>query len=139
MKVYVSAPWADRQAVFPVVDHLEKAGYVVTSKWHLQEDIDDEQYLEENAESDLEELLEADVLLVLNTRLSEGKAFEAGYFYNSDSPIIVVGARSKENIFYYCPKIAVVPTLEDALDRLANLSVNHDASAEWLDDEAAGG
>jgi hypothetical protein len=65
-------------------------------------------------------VISSDIVLVLNLKISEGKAVEQGIAIGFQIPILAVGPKPA-NIFQYLPVVTVVPTVEDALAELRKL------------------
>lgn len=105
MKIYIAAPWAQREAAIKASRKFIQVGHEITSRWfnslgdssdptgilRLPEDIKQEAY------EDIEDVHQADYLVVLNLQLSEGKAVETGLALAWGIPVISIGPRS--NIF----------------------------------------
>lgn len=74
--------------------------------------------LELQALKDLQGVLKANLLIVLNTAKSEGKATEQGIAIADGKPIIAVGERGvvTSNIFHYLMNYRWVKTIEDAVE-----------------------
>ena len=115
MKVYVAAPWADIIYASCVADVLHAAGFRVVSQWHKLDPVC-HRASDRQAISDLNDLWDADALVVLNSRLSEGKAFECGWAIAHHIHVVVVGTRSDANIFHYLPEVTMVPTVAAAIE-----------------------
>lgn len=130
MKIYVAAPWADKEQVPAVAAHLESQGHKITEKWWLVEDrpADDSiqmpDYLREHGELDRDGVLNADLVLVINSSKSEGKAVEQGIAIATNKPIIIVGTRGEvsKNVFHYLPLYKWVPSVEEAYKVIDTIS-----------------
>lgn len=105
MRVYVAAPWVRKADAINAGKLLEHNGFEVTSRWFYHEGdptdstglkCDDSAIIQQALE-DIEDVLSADILMILQLEKSEGKAVETGIAIANDIPFIVVGARS--NIF----------------------------------------
>lgn len=88
VRVYLAGPWADREKVRAVREQLQQAGIDVQSRW-LDKDYDDpidydaaldQARLKREALNDLEDVYNADGLVVYHSRVSEGKSFEQGFY-----------------------------------------------------------
>lgn len=119
MKVYLAAPWVEREKARGVQDALIVAGFEVTSRWLYVDETTCTQ--RDEAYHDLDDLDAADVLVVLNGPISEGKAFEQGYAHCAGKSIIAVGS-APSNVFQHMDEIQVVPTIADAINRLRLLT-----------------
>lgn len=120
MRVYVAAPWVRKTDAINAGKVLETEGFEVTSRWFFHEGdptdstgikCDDGAIIAQALE-DIEDVLSADVVLILQLEKSEGKAVETGIAIANDIPFIVVGDRS--NIFQTLSE-GLFPTLEDAI------------------------
>ena len=101
-------------------EKLREAGFEVISRWiDLPDDTDtdDDDYKREQAEIDIEDLFNADVLVLLNITKSEGKACEVGMCIASGIPVICVGSR-QNNVFLHLPEIFQVNDLDNAIEVL---------------------
>jgi nucleoside 2-deoxyribosyltransferase len=121
-RVYVAAPWVDREQAVPIADKLEALGYTITHKWWLfegesQNALSHEE-LQNYANDDVAGVATADVVLVLNSSKSEGKAVEQGIAIALDIPIICITPEIKpsSNIFHYLDCYTHVKTIEEALE-----------------------
>lgn len=123
-KIYIAAPWIDREQLPAIASQFEAQGHTITWKWWQTDDIaegsSNEAKLEEQALHDLNGVLEAEALVLLNTKKSEGKAVEQGIAIANGTPIIAVGERGIEskNVFHYLSVYTWVPTIEEALCQL---------------------
>lgn len=136
LRVYIAAPWVEKEAAKTVARVFEAAGFDVTSRWHDKHHQDsepgtesyltapkDEALLQKEASDDLEDILKSQGMVVLQYAKSEGKAFEQGFilaasqFTGMNNKIIVVtpdGTRG--NVFQYLKDIyTVVPDVDCAL------------------------
>ena len=120
LKVYIAAPWNNRAEAQVAQDKFEAAGFEVTSHWikyHSDAVLGDPKFDEElcnQAVEDLEDVMKADVFIILNLGKSEGKATELGFAYALGIPTILVGPRTI-NIFYYLPNVFRADTVEQAI------------------------
>ncbi len=129
MIVYTAAPWVNRVAARELRTKLQAQGHVVVSRWldfvgeasiPAEPGSRDAKVLHAEAIHDFEDIDKADVLVVLNSTLSEGKAVEQGYAMAFDMPIIAIGVPS--NVFHYIDEIYTwVPDVEGALAVLAGM------------------
>lgn len=124
MKIYLAAPWIDKDKMAEVSKPFEDAGHKITWHWWqvpgAPEDGTRNAYLTQEAENDADGVFRADVLVLLNTARSEGKAVEQGLAIAWSKPIIAVGKRGEHslNVFHYLPEYKWVPTVQDAIDIL---------------------
>lgn len=70
--------------------------------------------MQEQAEADFSDLLQADVLFYINSMLSEGKATELGLAMATLKPIIVIG-KPERNIFLFLGEFPFFDTIPDAI------------------------
>jgi len=129
MKVYIAAPWAHRIEAAKAQTAFEAAGHVVTSHWikyHPEGELPAEELCVQ-AQQDLHDVLEADTFVILNLALSEGKAFELGYwlgfFAGYDTmfrPRTILAGPYTRNIFYHLPEIEQVDTIADVIRLLSS-------------------
>ncbi len=121
MKLYLAGPWADRAQMPLIAAKFEIEGHTITERWW---EFDDVSYNEANAEAlgdhalrDFVGVMKADALVIINSRMSEGKAVEMGMALVTTKPVIIVGPRT--NVFQYLiPDEWVVDTVEAALEVL---------------------
>lgn len=122
MKIYVAAPWVRKADAIQAGELLKAAGHEITSRWFEHEgDPNDptgatvaSHIIRQQARDDMEDVVSADVVVVLNLEKSEGKAVETGIAIAMGVPVVSVGKRS--NIFQSLGKEVV--TLEDAIEYL---------------------
>lgn len=121
-RLYVAGPWADRPYVNEQAQKLRDAGYTVDARWltiHAEGDGDlnnedpaNQEFYREQALNDIEDLLQADALFLVNTQKSEGKAVETGIAIATLKPTVMVGKRT--NVFHTL-NIPRFDTTEDAI------------------------
>lgn len=124
MKVYIAAPFVDRARMPEIAEKVEAMGHTVTRKWWEVEDLrQDPKASFDCASLDALGVMEADLMLLINSAKSEGKAVEQGIAIANGMPIIAVGKLEEHgnNIFHYLEHYEWVPDLETALDVLAGL------------------
>ena len=133
MRIYLAGPWVDRSAMPGLARSLETAGHTITERWwekeepanvgtvqiddrYLQEHPELTAYFEERAIADFLGVVNADVVVVLNTSKSEGKAVEQGIAFAMMKPVILIGTPS--NVFHYLPSTHKVADINAALEIL---------------------
>jgi nucleoside 2-deoxyribosyltransferase len=123
IKIYLAAPWVEREAARAARTQLQDDGYTVTSRWldvdeagHQKDNPDDEPFYSAQAVNDLQDVARADVVVVLNLKTSEGKAVETGLAIAWTKPVIIIGEKS--NIFHYLPGLPIVPTVGAASEMI---------------------
>lgn len=123
MTLYIAAPWVCRDQAIEVAGKFKEAGFDVNSRWFHHEGsatdntgtyLDVEATLTQALE-DYEDVIDADVLVVLNLAKSEGKAVETGIAIATGTPFITIGPRG--NIFAVLSE-AELDTVEEAIDFL---------------------
>jgi nucleoside 2-deoxyribosyltransferase len=120
--IYLAAPWSFRHRARVVASLLRAEGHTITSHWHdIEADTKDPETLQMEAMHDLSDIDEADILVLLNTETSEGKAVEFGYALAQGLLLMVVGERS--NVFHYLPEVVVVPDLPAAIEAMRELPI----------------
>lgn len=125
IRIYVAAPWIDKELALVAKRTLESNGFVVTSRWieqHLekpagQSGLDtDPEILKREAIHDVEDVYSCDLMILLNTQKrgeeTSGKAVETGLALAWLKPVILVGART--NVFHWLD-MPIVATVEDAI------------------------
>lgn len=118
--VYIACPWVQKEAAVAAGKQFTEAGFNVTSRWfNHQGDPNDsagisvsDEAIEQQAIEDLQDVLDADVIVVLNLQKSEGKAVETGFALAHGIPLVTVGTRS--NIFQVLG--LMVSSVEEAIE-----------------------
>jgi len=128
IRIYIAAPWTEKDGKAKEAQtYFEEKGFKVMSSWIGRdvEDFDFESDLEREreAENDLRDLYDSDMLVLINSKLSEGKMFEMAIAYAAGMPIIVVGERT--HVFHCLSEIEVVDSLKRAAEIL------HVRAIEW--------
>lgn len=126
MKVYLAAPWVERDRLAGIAAAFEAEGHTITERWWEHEDVPgypnhttpaEDAELANQGIKDFMGVLMADAMVLVNSCKSEGKAVETGIALTKGMPVIVVGVKS--NIFHWMlPEEHVVATVEDALEVL---------------------
>lgn len=125
MKVYLAAPWVDRDKMDPIATQLEDHGFELTHKWWKVENLTESErtaaLLAEQATNDFVGVYNADFLLVINSSKSEGKAVEQGIGLARGIPIYIVGERGlhSANVFHYLKCYRWHETIEEAIKAMA--------------------
>lgn len=125
MHIYLAAPWTRKEEAKVVRDQLVAAGYIVTSRWLDFVATPGDNYTHETmrreAENDIADISNSDVMVVLNLEKSEGKATEQGIALARGVPVIAVGPwEITRNVFQHLDNHFIrVDTLQDAFDVLA--------------------
>lgn len=92
----------------------QELGWVCTSRWidnHVSplEELD-ENVAREESETDLQDVAEADIMILLNLEKSEGKMFEAGYAFALDIPVAIIGTPT--SIFHHLDGFGLFDSVE---------------------------
>jgi nucleoside 2-deoxyribosyltransferase len=108
-KVYIAAPWPERQQAKDLAERLEKKGYKITHKWWEYEGeapngMDpNADFMESCALDDWRAVEDADFFVLLNLqdrgKETSGKAVETGIALANMKEIHMVGP--KTNVFHY--------------------------------------
>lgn len=117
MRVYLAAPWALRDTARNYAAIIAERGHILTHNWW---DIDgdgseDEIFLRDCAHTDVLGVLSADVIVVVQGVVSEGKAVEQGIAIANAIPVIIIGEK-RTNVFQYLKWFTLVPDLATALE-----------------------
>lgn len=113
MKVYIAAPYPERDYAIAVMLACEARGITVTSRWLKSPD----ELADKFAKEDLADVAAADWLLALNPLTYEnkgtgGRHVELGYALALGKRIALVGERT--NIFHYIAEIVRVDNFDPA-------------------------
>jgi nucleoside 2-deoxyribosyltransferase len=105
--------------VSDVADLFEKEGFEITHPWWDYEGEGEHheplEFLQNCAHKDLAGILTADLVVVVNSVLSEGKAVEQGIAMTAGIPICLIG-RKCLNIFQNMDRFDKVDTPEEAVE-----------------------
>lgn len=113
---------------------VEALGHTVTHKWWEHENIPEDEktaeLLQEQAALDQAGVLKADMLILINSAKSEGKATEQGMALATGKPILAVGVRGTVsiNVFHYLPSYRWVDNLDEMTKVLTTI--------QWIVDHA---
>ena len=127
MRLYIAAPWVDKEKMPAIADRIVKAGHEITHAWWEVEEAPNDPtraaYLREHAIADLNGVRNADLVVVLNTVKSEGKATEQGIAIAYNKAIIGVGDKTVAvNVFHYLPNYIWVEDLDELMKVLDTLT-----------------
>lgn len=124
-KVYIACAWKDKQQAKPARDKFVENGILVTSRWiDFVGDSSDPAVLEQEALNDIDDMEDADGMVVLQLQKSEGKAFEQGFFIGGmiggARKIILVSPNGERgNVFQYLSyAYTMVPTVDQAIEEV---------------------
>lgn len=123
MKIYVAAPWKNKDDARKVAEQLTAAGLGVRSRWHdtdFRADIYEapEDIMKSEALKDLADIGDSDTMLYLNMGMSEGKATELGMALIRAIPIYVVGGK-QNNVFLHLPQVNHVASVEEFIKHVS--------------------
>lgn len=136
LKIYVAAPWLHRETARSASELLKAAGYQITREWWEHEnviadnDLKRAKILAEQAFKDLHGVQTADLMVVLNSAKSEGKAVEQGVAIDMEIPIVAVGERGvvTSNIFHYLDLYRWTDSVEHAILLIEDLKYEQSLS-----------
>jgi nucleoside 2-deoxyribosyltransferase len=127
LKIYLAGVWTNRAEMPAYAKTLENLGHEITHKWWLTEAGPYEtrtlESKQANALLDVNGVVEADLLLLINSAKSEGKAVEQGIAIGLGIPIIAVGTPGEhsKNIFHFLNCYEWVATFNEALPFIAEV------------------
>ena len=117
---YCAGPWAHRPQVREIIAKINAAGWKTNSRWAEIDnpDIDPADperrtKLREQAIRDVRDVFEADGLIYVNSKASDGKSTELGMSLATLKPVLIIGDR-KNNIFLNL-EIPAFATVEELL------------------------
>lgn len=114
-RIYLAAPWVDKDKMELIARTFEAKGFSITHRWW---EVDpDTAELSAQALKDYFGVVKADILVLLNTSKSEGKAVEQGIAIAEEKPIVAIGTLNSEskNIFHHLPNYTWVGSVEEAI------------------------
>jgi len=126
-RVYLAGPWVDRDNAKNIASILTNKGHVITHPWWdyegKGEEHETEKFMRDCAVKDVNGVSTADVVVVLNTAKSEGKATEQGIAIALRIPVVVItpGEKPSSNIFHHLPSYTHVKTVEEALEVISDV------------------
>jgi len=126
MKIYLCAQFSEQALMQAWKSILEDYNYTITSRWLYAIEADLATAGTSNAEMDLEDINEADVVISKTLKRGDmftggGRHIEFGYAYAKGKHLINVGGY--ESVFHKLPQVITVSTIFAAipiLDRLKN-------------------
>jgi hypothetical protein len=133
VKIYIAAPWADKDKMPEIASKFDK--HEITHRWW---DVDSKDgydaphaKLAKQAIDDVTGVSDADLVVLINSAKSEGKAFEQGVAVTLNKPIVAVGKLGEHslNVFHYLPSYRWVDSVEDAVKVLDTI--------QWLVNNAS--
>ena len=128
IRVYLAAPWADRELMFERAAKFDMVGeFEITQRWwEKASGLSESGYTGDRvrayAEEDMKGALDAEVVVVFQTSLSEGKAVEQGIALAKGTPIVSIGTIGQvKNIFHFLPQYIWVDNIEEAIAKCIQL------------------
>lgn len=120
IRVYIAAPWAEKDRLAKVIqDAFREAGFVVNASWidRISTYNKPQDELADEAQVDLEEIMEADLFVLLNqqARGAEtcGRAVETGVALMMNLPIIAIGHPT--TVFHHMEEFTWVHSIGEAV------------------------
>lgn len=116
-RAYLAGPWAHRQIVRDARKILQSTGIDVQARWIDWPDGESDPV--DEASADLDDILDADVFVLLNYEglpPSTGRAIETGFALAHRIPVILVGKRSSP--FHHLQRVTVVESVHDVANVL---------------------
>jgi nucleoside 2-deoxyribosyltransferase len=123
MRLYLAAPWVDKDKMPERANQFLEVGHTITWQWWKTPDIKEDNQenhreLTIQANNDFNGVKDADILVLFNTAKSEGKAVEQGIALALGKPIIAIGKLGDgvaKNVFHYMRNYVWVESVHDAL------------------------
>ncbi len=109
MKLYIAAPFNNREKSLEYKARLEAYGHTITARWltdhHEKYEDMNLDTLAKEARVDLEDILAADAVLLMNTYpCSPGRMFEFGFAVAFGRPVLIYGDTTK-TVFAHLPGV----------------------------------
>lgn len=140
LRIYLAGPWVTREQMPLIAEALEALGATITCKWWHTEDKypgaigpdngpESLAYYRHHAQLDMQGVLDANLVVVINSAKSEGKAVEQGIALAHHKPIIIVGTLGEfTNVFHYLGSYRWVPDVPALLEAVKTIT--------WLNEGA---
>jgi nucleoside 2-deoxyribosyltransferase len=115
-----------------IAEQFEANGHEITWKWwdtpDIPENANRNEELTKQAFNDKRGVEECQVLVLINSDRSEGKAFEQGLAVARRKPIIAVGKLGElsMNVFHYLDCYIWVETIQEAIEKCSMLQFVYD-------------
>lgn len=132
MWVYVAGKFEHKAAVRAIQASVQDRGHTITHDW-TQEDLGSRtglaahSYLRECAKADVEGVINADVIILLNNPNGFGLMVELGVAIAKNIPVIVVAPELRDTPFFHLPLVIAVDTPSEALKILDRMAEDKDA------------
>jgi nucleoside 2-deoxyribosyltransferase len=116
VKIYLAAPFGDREKMEAIADRLKALGHTVVARWVYGGE--DGLTRSEIAILDLDDVDAADTIVSFTFPrgtlfFGGGRHVEFGYALAKGKRLVVIGHR--ENVFHHFPGVEVYPSVEDWL------------------------
>lgn len=125
MKIYIAHNFAARTVLHPIVEELRTLGHEITSSWITDASHLDVLKIEESAKLDLEDIDDADALLLFIDQFGKtpgrGKYVELGYAIAKGKLIFLNGIGMDECVFYALPQMTIITSLDQLPMNLGQL------------------
>jgi hypothetical protein len=133
MRVYIAAPWAERELAKQVAERLIAKKHIITHDWWNYDPgklgvAEDEEFLRKCARDDMDAVHDCEVFLLLNTQErgqeTSGKAVELGlalgmYARYGESFIRILGVGIRgTNIFQVLPEVEWFDSIDAAVEAI---------------------
>jgi hypothetical protein len=118
MRVYIAAPWKDRELARYTAAHVVAAGHSITHNWwDVEGEYADHEAMLACAKQDVVGVILADKVVLIDSQKSEGKAVEQGIAIAMNKPILAIGERGahSQNVFHHLANYQWYPTVEEAI------------------------
>ena len=123
-KVYIAARWVEREKMPEIAEELEVRGHSITHEWWKFEALESNpEKMKEFGQQDVMGVFKSDLVLLINSGKSEGKAVEQGLAIALGRPIVAVGKRGEhsQNVFHYLEDYRWVENLEQAYETIERI------------------
>ena len=117
MHIYIAAPWDYRDQMDSLAKNFEDAGHTISHKWWSTE-AKDNTSPREQAEADIRGVRDSQCVILMNFKMSEGKAVEQGIAIADFIPIIGVSSSGRmlsNNVFHTLDNYTWVDDVKDVL------------------------
>lgn len=129
MRIYLAGPWAHRADMPAIAEKFKAAGHEITWEWWETPDIPEgankDAELRAQALNDKRGVETAQLLVLINSAKSEGKATEQGLAIAARKLIIAVGKLgdgTAKNVFHYLPNYHWVDTVDEAVNKIEQVN-----------------
>lgn len=136
MRIYVAAPWINKAEAAAAAEAFEQAGFEITERWWLHPETTNHDELVAQAFKDVQGILDAQLMVVLQLGPSEGKAVETGIAMMAMVPVVVVNSAGEggRGIGKAANLFQVLLPIVDSVD--AAISVAGDVEKQYAEMQA---